>query len=400
MRASTALLALISCAAIVVPIAAQDEHHPFPNHATFTTLAITPLAIEGLTGDELGNLYTTGRAATPTPCPVYKIDPVGALSTIGTIPNPPAPVGCNPSGITRDRDGNFFIADANQGGVIWKLTSADMNPTAPLAGGVPGTNGLALDRRGNIWTGDGTTGQGRIWRVSPDGLTVTEMFRVQPMRNGTALGGIVAGDGVGRQVRSFPPGTLTNTLGGQDLVANGVVFDREGDLLVADTARGAIWRATFDARGRVTSPMGCDASFAPDTLCLGNILLAHPLLEGLDGFILDAAGNIWNAANERNAIVGVTRSGRVIEVFRNPLNSAGLRNSADPTVGNDHILELPTSPFLSGDRFCVAQSDGNRRDNSPNTAGEVNQGGPIGARGKISCMDQRVDIPGDRDERR
>src|SRR5690349_17602276 len=102
MRASTALLALISCAAIVVPIAAQDEHHPFPNHATFTTLAITPLAIEGLTGDELGNLYTTGRAATPTPCPVYKIDPVGALSTIGTIPNPPAPVGCNPSGITRD----------------------------------------------------------------------------------------------------------------------------------------------------------------------------------------------------------------------------------------------------------------------------------------------------------
>jgi hypothetical protein len=28
----------------------------------------------------------------------------------------------------------------------------------------------------------------------------------------------------------------------------------------------------------------------------------------------------------------------VIEVFRNPLNAAGLRNSADPEVGDDHIL--------------------------------------------------------------
>lgn len=81
-------------------------------------------------------------------------------------------------------------------------------------------------------------------------------------------------------------------------------------------------------------------------------------------------------------------------VFRNPPNAAHLRNSADPAVGNDHILETPTSPFLSGKLVCVAQSDGNRRDNSPNTAGEVNAGGPAGARGKVSCMDQPLKIPG------
>jgi sugar lactone lactonase YvrE len=266
--------------------------------------------------------------------------------------------------------------------------------------GVPGTNGLALDRRDNLWTGDGTTGQGRVWRIVLDGGTVTEMFRIQPMRNSTALGGIVAGDGFGRQARSFPPGTLTVTVpasatatvvtptGGQDLVANGLVFSREGDLIVADTARGALWRIEFDSRGHVTSRMGCDAAFAPDTLCLENIFVAHPLIEGTDGIALDRKGNIWNAANERNAIVVVTRDGRVIEIFRNPLNAAGLRNSADPAVGNDHILEFPTSPFVSGDRLCVAQSDGNRRDNSPNTGGEVNSGGPVGARGKVSCMDQ------------
>ncbi|HXT30300.1 MAG TPA: hypothetical protein VN716_13495, partial [Vicinamibacterales bacterium] len=293
MRRHAFLALLVAIAAIAAPIAADDR--PFPSPATFTTLQVTPLAIEGLTGDELGNLYTTGRAAPPERCPVWQIGPNGGLIVVGTIGN--AAPGCNPSGIRRDRDGNFFIADANQGGVIWKLRAADMNPAAPFATGVPGTNGLAFDRRGNVWTGDGTTGQGRVWRVSPDGKTVTEMFRIQPMRNSAALGGTVAGDGVGRQVRSFPPGTLLNTLGGQDLVANGVDFDRNGDLIVADTARGALWRIRFDGRGNVTSRMGCDASFTADTLCLENVLVAHPLLEGTDGIFIDRAGNIWNAAN-------------------------------------------------------------------------------------------------------
>jgi len=134
------------------------------------------------------------------------------------------------------------------------------------------------------------------------------------------------------------------------------------------------------------------------------VLVAHPLLEGTDGIFIDRAGNIWNAANERNAIVvvrheghegGEGNQGAVLEIFRNPLNGTGLRNAADTAEGNRHILELPTSPFISGDRLCVAQSDGNRRDNSPNTAGEVNAAGPVGARGKISCLDQP--LRGDRD---
>jgi hypothetical protein len=37
-------------------------------------------------------------------------------------------------------------------------------------------------------------------------------------------------------------------------------------------------------------------------------------------------------------------------------------------------------------------SDGNRRDNSPNTGGEIVPGSAI--LGKISCMDQELKIPG------
>src|SRR2546427_797721 len=204
----------------------SECHDPFPRPATFRTLVTTPLAIEGLTADEEGRLYTVGRA------------------------------------------------------------------------GVAGS-------------------PGPVWRIAPDG-TVSEVFRIPPMRNSTALGGNLSGDGVGRQARTFPPGTLANTMGGQDLVANGLAFDVNGDLLVADTARGALWKVAFDAEGDIRTPRGCDPTLAADTLCLEALWAADPRLEGADGIALDRAGNVWVDANERNAVVVVTRHRQVSELFRNP----------------------------------------------------------------------------------
>src|SRR5262249_58717609 len=112
-----------------------------------------------------------------------------------------------------------------------------------------------------------------------------------------------------------------------------------GDLIVSDTARGALWKVSVDRHGNVNSSMGCDTTFTANTLCLENVLVAHPLLEGADGIALDRAGNIWVDANERNAVVFVDKNGKdVREVFRNaPV--AGFRNSGP--------LEFPTTPFLS-----------------------------------------------------
>jgi sugar lactone lactonase YvrE len=317
------------------------------------------------------------------------------------IPNPAEPQGCNLSGITFDAYGNLFIADANSGGVIWKLQrngdGTFVSPTKAFVTGVPGTNGLAFDRDGNLWTGDGTTGFGRVWRIvaaggnceasegKPAFVGCEEVFRIQPMATTPTLERPTS---VGRQAVTLPTGNA------QPLVANSVAFDESGDLYVADTARGAIWRVQFNRDGSLRSRTGCDPAFLADTLCMENVFVAHPLLEGSDGIALDRAGNIWSDANERNAVVVVTRNGSVTEVFRNPVNADGLRNSADAAVGNNHILETPTSPFLSGKRFCTANSDGNRRDNSPNAVGEVNSGGAVGTRGKISCMDQALIVPG------
>jgi len=392
----------------------DEDKLPFPKNATFTTLITTPRAIEGLTGDNHRNLYT-GGSGTPR-CPVWQINIHNpSLTPVGFVEptSPPAPsLNCAFSGIAFDDARNLYVADGTAGIIYFFNPSAKTPPTAAIfAQGVPGTNGLAFDRRGNLWTSDGTTGRGRVWKITSPGANCTasppinceEVFRIQPMANDldpATTGGI---SNVGSDRRTLPPGTInaarmaSNTLNSQPLVANGIAFNGDGDMFVIDTARGALWKVEFRRNGNLKSPTGCDTTFTTNTLCLSNIFVAHPILEGGDGIALDKDENIWVDANERNAVAVVTKKGVVLEIFRNPVNSAGLRNSADSAVGNDHILEFPTSPFLTGKLFCTANSDGNRRDNSPRDVGEINAGapqdGPIPL-GKISCMDQELKIPG------
>jgi sugar lactone lactonase YvrE len=382
------------------PLRADDEGD-FPQNATVTTLTTTPRAIEGLTGDNQRNLYTGGSGAEP--CPVWQVN-LSSPTPVAVGFVDPADGNCNFSGIAFNHSGALFVADGADGTIYTFVPNATTPPTATVfASGVPGANGLAFDRDGNLWASDGTTGQGRVWRISGSGadcaatpaVNCTEVFRIQPMANEVNLTGGVGG--VGRDVRTLPPGTITvtptsrnaaNTMGSQPLVANGLAFNKRGDLFNIDTARGALWKVEFDRHGNLKSPTGCDTTFTANTLCLSNVFVAHPILEGGDGIALDRRDNVWVAANERNAIAVITKERRVFEIFRNPVNAAGLRNSADPAVGNNHILELPTSPFITGRILCVSQSDGNRRDNSPNTAGEVSPG--TAATGKISCMDQEL----------
>jgi sugar lactone lactonase YvrE len=383
------LLAVVAVAgAVLVGVASGDTQTaaatPQPTQGSFVTIFKSTLSLEGLTADGDGNLYSIGRGGDP--CPVWRVPASGgAAALVGNVPAP-----CSPSGVAFDAAGRLYAADEDQ---VLVLTPDAASPPAArvFASGVPGANGIAFDGRGDLWVSDGTASQGRVWRVGRDGVP-TEVFRIQPLANDVNL---VAGvGGVGRDVRSLPPGTITitptsraaaNTAGSQHLVANGLAFTRDGALIVADTARGALWSVELDRRGALRSPIGCDPTFSENTLCLDNLLVQHPYLEGVDGIALDQAGNVWAAANERNAIVVATPRGRVVEFFRNaPDATTRLRNQGP--------LEFPTSPFLVDRTLCVAQSDGGRRDNAPNSSGEVGPAGP--ERAKIGCLDRPLDVPG------
>ena len=271
---------------------------------TWTTVFDAPVGIEGLTVDRRGNLYAPGRV-TGAPCPVFKV----SGNTSAVVGNLPAP--CNPAGLAFGPDGRLYIGDS--GRIMVLRPDAGTPPTAEVyATDVPGSNGLAWDRRGDLWVTDGGTAQGRVWRIGRDRVPV-EMFRIQPLAND------VLPTGIGRDNRGLPPGEITitptgrqasNILGSQHLVANGIAFTKHGDAVVADTARGAIWLIRLDHRGRVLSRTGCDTTFTANTLCLDNVLVQHPYLDGADGIVLDDDDNIYVAANERNAIAVVTDNGR------------------------------------------------------------------------------------------
>jgi hypothetical protein len=74
-----------------------------------------------------------------------------------------------------------------------------------------------------------------------------------------------------------------------------------------------------------------------------------------------------------------------VEFFRNAPD-------AQTQLRNEGPLEFPTSPFLTGRTLCLTHSDGSRRDNFPNTGGEV--GPDTTAVAKISCLDQPLRVPG------
>ena len=282
----------------------DDDKLPFPKNATVTTLITTPRRVFRLTGDNYRNLYTIGIGKPP--CAVWQINlHKPSLIPVGFIV--PVVGDCGFNGIAFNQNGDLFVVDGGLGneqqptaaaGTIYTFRPSAKNPpiAAIFASGVPGAEPIAFDKKGNLWVGDGGTGQGRVWKITSPGANCTstpainceEVFRVQPMANEVNL--VDGVGGVGRDVRTLPQGTITvtptsrnaaNTLGSTPWVVASLAFDKDGDtLFIGDAPRGAIWQATFDRGGHLKSKTGCDTTFTPNTLCLDNVFVAHPYLEG------------------------------------------------------------------------------------------------------------------------
>jgi hypothetical protein len=117
------ILAVLSVLALCVPLpgcdsssAAEPDLPQLPSNVSFSTRITTPLAIEGLSGDNAGNLYTTGRSpGAGIPCPVWRVSlDRPELVVVGFVPAPSASGQCSPSGLTFNKAGDLFFSDGDK----------------------------------------------------------------------------------------------------------------------------------------------------------------------------------------------------------------------------------------------------------------------------------------------
>ena len=274
--------------------------------------AASTVVVESLTADRNGLLYLPDRVSGN----ILRVDPKSPKPTVVGRIEPREikgkKVNADGAGIAFNPQGDLFIASGVFGEVV-RLRGSDLNPDKPgraetFASGMPGANGIAFDKRSNLYVSGGRGG--KIYRVAQNGGPAKAIAQIDP------------------HTRTLPDGTTT-----QPIVENGLAFDRMGVLHVADTARGAIWKIAIDEAGNPGKP---------------TLLAQSPLLEGADGLDFDGSGKLWVTANERNAIVTVTPDGKIQEIAKN--------DSKGP-------LEFPSAIVFVGNIAYISNNDTARRDN-------------------------------------
>jgi sugar lactone lactonase YvrE len=270
------------------------------------------IIVESITADRDGVLYLPDRVTgnilrvdpkSPKPVVVGKVDSrIVDGKKVDSVP----------AGVLFDAKGDLYIAAGPFSEVV-RIRSADLNSGKPglaqtFATGVPGANGIAFDKRGNLYVSGGASGI--VYSVGPNGGVAQAAAQID------------------KNVRTLPDGKAQ-----QAIVANGLKFDAAGVLHVADTSRGAVWKVVVGADGKGGKPA---------------LLAQSPLLEGADDMAFDANGDLWVAANELNAIVSVSPSGVVKNIAKN--------DSKGP-------LEFPSALVFVGKTAYVSNFDVPRREN-------------------------------------
>lgn len=119
--------------------------------------------------------------------------------------------------------------------------------------------------------------------------------------------------------------------------ADGIVFDKEGNLYVGNFGDGAVYRLTFNEDGSLKD----------------NQIFAQNLheLQSTDGMIFDEAGNLYIADFSANAIAKVTPDGKVERIAQSPDCTGvdgGLDQPGEPIIWDGKIIascfDLVTGP--------------------------------------------------------
>lgn len=257
---------------------------------------------EGLIADVRGLLYTSDTATGK----LYQYRPsTGELKVMGTLPSPALGMAFDPAGNLYLASGSNILQIGNSLVVDGQFDTANVTT---FATGVTGANGLIFDPQGRLYVSGAATGN--IYVVATNGITST-----------------------------FATGFKSNRTD-QPISTNGLAMSADGKTLYSDnTGSGQIDKIVINA----------DGSAGPV-----QHWVTDPLLLGADGNAFASNGDLYVAANERNAVVKVTPDGKVSDVTSN---------------GNTGPLEFPASLAFSGDNLYASNFDQAKGTNNPSDPG-------------------------------
>lgn len=222
---------------------------------------------EGVALDKPGNIYVSlgppffvggGYGE------IRQIEPDGTETTLVQYPNGPAP-----AGLAVDAPGNvyFTVPDLTQTAVgVYRVSSGGGAERLPGTETMLVPNGLAIDKRGNVFASDSVVGA--IWRHPRGGSTPAQIWIAHELLEGCA---------------------------GGDVGANGIAFWK-GDLYVANTSRGALVQIPVSRAGVPGTP----TIVAGDEDCDPN-----DELWSLDGIAFDVHGDVYALLVLQNKLVRI-----------------------------------------------------------------------------------------------
>ena len=259
-RVMAALLAAIATVSLATPALATDHVERL-----ISLDAAAGELPESLAIDRSGTIYVTLAPIGH----LRAIAPDGAQRLVATLP---AGSGFGALGLAFGPRQDLYVAvstfDPATNGV-YRIDRDGAIARLPGTEAIVLPNGLAFDRRGNLFVTDSVGGA--IWRVPRNGTA--ELWLRHPL---------LAGD------NSAPPPV--------PLGANGIAFHK-GTLFVTNTETGSL----------ITVPVHRDASpGAPSVFASG------PALVGADGLAIDATGNLYVAVNSQSTVVRVSPDGATV----------------------------------------------------------------------------------------